>query len=1112
MRAMRQELPEGTVTVVFTDVVGSTVLTNRLGDEPARALLREVEGIVRGQIERHRGVEVKGLGDGQMVAFTSARRAVLCAVGVQKALARWRREREEVDDLALRVGLHTGEVIREQADLFGAAVNFAARVAARADAGEVLVSEATKAVLGSTSDIGLDDRGETELKGFPGLWRLFAVRLELEPDERSTTDSGEVPYVGRLAERAVIREALTRARQGAGSMVFLGGEPGIGKTRLATETMAEARYLGFFTGMGHCYETEGTPPFVPFVEVFDYSFRVVPKDRLRTLIGEEGPEIARIAPRLRTVFSDLPLAVDLPPEQARHYLFSCVGDYLERATKIQPLLLVMDDLHWADESTLLLFEYLAGRLNEMALLVLGTYRDTDLEVTRPFARTLDRFTRQSRVQRLSLARFDRAGVAALLAAMSGKPPPPRLVDVVTAETEGVPFFVQEVYRYLDEQGRLFGADGAWRGDVAMGEVEVPEGVRLVVGRRLERLSEATRRVLTQASVIGRDFGFELLAALSDVGEDAVLDAVEEAEAAHLVVARSVREARYAFSHEQIRQTLLGTLSLPRRQRLHLRVADALEKSYAANLEEHAAELAHHLYQAGAAADAEKTVRYQIMAADLALKAFGYEDALKLCDNGLSIVDTPEGRRRADLLDRRAHALRSLGRLDDALADWAAAVEIHESLADAEAAGRIWAAMALDLSWAYRIPEAVRAARRGLAALGERVNADRCLLLAGQAASLSWLATRSSAQPPLVPEAIAGPDSGHASTQAMFAEAVQLAEELGDKRTLGMVLAYRGSSAAAQARYPEALDDCLRAGRLLLLAGAPYEATTALPDVLVSAVFTGRLNEADEMATEFEPLMRFGHEGAGQTAVVFRAVIRLMRSGDIRAFAGTCDEVLPAALASNNVFNVGVCRLYLAAAGWWGGRWEEAERHLKQIVDSPAGLLQKASGLLRLRAYGGAREEALSIWQAHRSDLPAKGDPLDPPARLMLLTAIESLAILGRGDQAAELYPFIAAANAFGVVDVSSGLVHKFAGIAAACGRQWVAAEEHFETALRQAHEIPHKIEQPEVRRWYSDMLIERGGPGDVDRARALLAEAIAMYTTIGMPRHIELAERVLARA
>ncbi len=659
---MAEQLPEGTVTILFTDGVGSTELTTRLGDDAAREVLGGCDELVRQQIERHRGHEVKGTGDGLMIAFTSARRAVACAIDIQRAMAEHGR-RDAARAIGVRIGLNTGEVVREEEDLFGATVNAAARIAAEGRVGEILVSEGVKIVLGAGTTVQLEDRGERQLKGFDEPWRLFSVRWQEAAGAAPLSPSGRTAYVGREEERARLRRLAEQAANGQGTLVMIGGEAGVGKSRLAEELVAEARTRGMFTAVGRCYEMEGAPPYIPFVEVIDYSARVVPQENLLRALGDSAPEVAKLAPRLRRVVPDLGEPLDLPPEQARHYLFESVCDFLERGSRIQPMLLVLDDLHWADSSSCLLLEHLAQRLNDMAVLVVGTYRNVDLGPKTPLTRSLEQLNRGRLAHQLSLRRFGADEVRSMLGFLGGKEPPAGLVRVIFGETEGVPYFVEEVFRHLLEEGRLFDAEGGWRSDVQLGEIEVPDSVRLVIGRRLERVSEPTRQVLTQAAAVGRDFTYEFVRALTQSGEESLLDAVDEAESAHLIRSREGAAPYFAFWHEQIRQTLLAGLSFPRRQRLHLRVAETIEQLYADSLDEHVADLAYHLSLAG---ERDRAVEYLVRAGDEAASRYANTEALEYFQRALDVHPPAPERRR--ILQYRGKLLLGLFRGREAARD------------------------------------------------------------------------------------------------------------------------------------------------------------------------------------------------------------------------------------------------------------------------------------------------------------------------------------------------------------------------------------------------------------------------------------------------------------
>ena len=655
------ELPEGTVTVLFTDIVGSTELVNTIGDDDARELTRDIEKLVGVQVEANRGVEIKGLGDGLMAAFQSARRAVNCARAIQGAVAQRNRGSAGVE-IALRIGMHTGEVITEEGDLHGVTVAAAKRVEEAASASSIFISELTRGVL-SGSNFEVIDRGEFDLKGFAQPWRLFEVPWEAEAISSVLGANEPTPLVGRDEELTALREALRQAGDGSGALIFLSGEPGIGKTRLCHEVQGEAEELGFVVRFGHCFEGEGSQPYEPLVEIFERALATREPDVLLELLGDEAPEITKIVPELRRRFPDIPAPAVLPKEQERRYLFNSIRAVLTRASDRTPQLLVFEDLHWADEATLAYLKNLAQWLGTMRVLVVGTYRDVELDARRPLAATLRELRRRHEAQRIDLLPLGENGVREILRRRSGQEPPENFVATAYRETQGVPYFVEEVFQHLLERGSLLDEEGQWLSVTEIGE-GVPESIRLVISERLERLSADCQRLLTEAAVVGRRFRLGLVQELTSLVSADLLDALDEAEAAHLIRdASEGREVAYEFVHEQIRHTLAEGISVPRRLRLHQLIADAMDAGGEVT-DESVQELAQHLFKAGAS-DPERTATMLIRAGDAALAADGFEGALRSYEQALSLdaelTPTVTGR----LSESRARCLMSLGRTAEA---------------------------------------------------------------------------------------------------------------------------------------------------------------------------------------------------------------------------------------------------------------------------------------------------------------------------------------------------------------------------------------------------------------------------------------------------------------
>ncbi len=489
-----------------------------------------------------------------------------------------------------------------------------------------------------------------------------------------------LPCVGRAREFARIGEAVDRARRGEGALMLFSGEAGVGKTRMTLEAERIARAAEMLVLRGHCSDAESAPPYQPLLEQIERLARLVGPEAMRERMGENATELSKLMPELNQRYADIPPYPTLPPEQERRYLLHGVAEFVARGATQQPLMLVFEDLHWADKSTSILLRYLAERLKAEPVLLVGAYRDTELEPGGPFGRVLQELTRERLVEDLRLRRLQRPDIVEMLVRQYGSEPPAALVELIFSETEGNPFFIEEVLGHLRETGKLLTDAGKFCEQVEISDTEVARGVRLIIEDRLGRAGELCQEILTVAAVAGRAFSFDLLVkAATRHDEDDVLDAIEEAEKKKLIEDVSKdRVARYRFVHEQIRQTLLAGLSLPRRQRLHLRIADALETLHAGEAEKLAGEIGHHLYQAGAAADPARTAHHLGAAGARAMAALAFEDALRLFDLAVTVIADGDAETLAKLQGLRSDALRGAERIPESLQALTLAVAVAQS--------------------------------------------------------------------------------------------------------------------------------------------------------------------------------------------------------------------------------------------------------------------------------------------------------------------------------------------------------------------------------------------------------------------------------------------------
>jgi len=437
--------------------------------------------------------------------------------------------------------------------------------------------------------------------------------------------------IGRATELAEARQLWQRALDGHGHAVLLSGEPGAGKTRLARELAIQAAVDGAVVLTGGCYEYEATTPYLPFVEAFRRFVREVKDDeRLRTILGDDAPQIAKLAPEIETRLGPFHARTELAPHEERLLFFDAVVQVLSNLARSKGLLFYADDLHWADRGTLWLLTHLLRQMREERALIVGCYRETELDRAHPLSRALLDWNRERLVTRITLRRFEAAETNEQLSALLGESVSADFGEAVHRETEGNPFFVEEVLKALIEQGSVRRESGRWR-RCDVGELVIPQSVKEAIGSRLDRVSEQTNDVLRVAAVLGKTFSFEeLQAAAGNLSEDVLLDALDESTTAQLI--NSSGTESFTFTHDKIREVLYEELNPIRRRRLHRHAAEGLERrGVPSENDRHGVtsacaveRLAYHYIHAG---DYEHGLTYAKQAAAAAEKVFAFDEAI-----------------------------------------------------------------------------------------------------------------------------------------------------------------------------------------------------------------------------------------------------------------------------------------------------------------------------------------------------------------------------------------------------------------------------------------------------------------------------------------------------
>jgi len=1067
-----------TVSVLMTDLVGSTAIADRVGPVVAEGLRAEHFGLLRGALERTGGREVKTLGDGLMVVFSSASRALSCAVQMQQEVeARNRRSEEQLE---LRIGVSLGEATVEGGDYFGAPVIESSRLCAAAVGGQIVVDAHARQIGGAREGHRFRSLGGLELKGisapvlaFELLWEpMLAAGIVLPERLRELPATG---YVGRVAERERLSELWGRVCEGSLRLALISGEAGVGKTRLSTHLALQVHGEGATVLYGRCDEDLGVP-YQPWVQALGYFVNQAPRLLLDAHLERHGGDLARLVPVLGDRLPELPAPRQSDPETERYLLYAAAAGLLEVAAEQEPLLLILDDLQWADGPTLSLLRHVVATGASMRVMVVGTYRDSELSRDHPLTALLADLHREHGVERLKLTGLQAEDLLALMEALAGHQLDQDgrvLARQITRETSGNPFFAVELLRHLTESGAIVQEDGGrWRlvGEVA--ELGLPQSVREVIGRRVDRLGSDARTALSAAAVIGREFEIDLLLAVLELSEARLLDLLEQAVSASLLRESGDRAGRFTFTHALVEHALYEDLGRTRRARLHRQVAEALEQRCGDQPGERLGELAAHWAAAVVSSDTAKAMHYARRAAERALTQLAPDEAVRWYRQALELYDqAPSGERseRCELLIGLGEAQRQVGN-----------PAFRQTLLDA-------AQLAQQLSDIDRLCRAVLANSRGYVSQVGAVDSERVHALEAAAGALPDDDPRRARVLSLLAlELHYGGEP--ARCRRLAAEAIEIARAAGNPVALAHTLA----NASRAIWAPDTLQQRQR------LIDELAELAERLDDPRLSFFATARramvgLEAGDRSQVESSvATMRALEASIPEPSIAYMRLVLescwALVQGDLQASEQWAIQAYELGTAAGQADAVMIFGGQLFNVRYFQGRLGEVIEPAVQFAGEQDSLPAWRAGAAVALIDSGREDQARELALAEDFQ-SVRWDDTWSIAMVVWAEVCSRLRVL---DRAGELYELLAPfssqlASANGVT--VSGSIAWALGTLAATQERYEQAERHFAAAA----EIETRLGAPRflarTHGGWAQALIARGRPEDLERAQTMLEKA-----------------------
>jgi class 3 adenylate cyclase/tetratricopeptide (TPR) repeat protein len=929
-----------------------------------------------------------------------------------------------------------------------------------------------------------DDR-PTAAEARATLAGIDVTATAADPNERGSENPveslAEGVFVGREREIDRLRGALEESIEGRGRLMLLFGEPGIGKTRTAQELATYARLRNAKVLTGRSYEGEGAPAYWPWVQIARAYIQDADPDALATDMGPGARDLAQVIDEVRERLPSSNMPLDLEPEQARFRFFDSVTTFLKNAAQRQPLVLFLDDLHWADAPSLRLLQFIARELADSRLLVIGTYRDVSLGRQHPLSQALADLSREGLVDRISLRGLSEQEVARFVEVTASIKPPRSVVRAIYEETEGNPFFVSEIVSLLASEVNLDDPS-----ELARWTVTIPQGVREVVGRRLDRLSEECNRVLAIASVIGREFSVEVLEQVAETPRDRVLELLEEADGQR-IVAEAGPMLRFSFSHALVREALYEELGVTQRVRLHQRIAEVIEEICGDDREAHLEELAHHFLEAQ---QLERAIDYSSKAAHRAASLMAYEEAAEMYASALGALElkTPTpARHHAELLVQLAQAHSRAGAGRAAEETFRRAARLARELDERD----LFAAAAEGLAGWSEVGaidhELIGLLEEALSRLGEEDSAQRARLLVRLAIAIYFVSTE--------------------RRIALAHDAVAMARRVGDPLTLAYVL----NDAHFVLWGPESgVDRVSLATELIELAERAGDHELAVEGRgmrIVDLLEAGDIDAVDRELSLYERGAMTLRQPNYRRYAIIRHGMHALLAGRFDKVQEVLEKLAPdaarQALPPNTVQAIGVVQFALRRAL---GDLDDIEKPFRDFVHQYPAVPAWRTGLAVLYMEQDRRDDARREFELLATD-DFVAIPVDANWIVAMTLLSEVCAYLGDRLRAAWLYdrltPYAHRHIVVGGGWACYGSTERFLGLLAAAMSDLDLAERHLAEAERRnvALGAPPLVALTRYER--AGVLLKRGGRGDAEQANALLGEVLETAGRLGMKSLVE---------